>query len=138
MVNADNPDERRRFQFNPSPVDISNKIEYEQMDAPGLGHPFYQYTKGNSDIYSFTIQLDDKGRESGYTADFIDFINQFKPKEGQFDPPSPVIIAYGSAFIIEGVITEVKTTINRFDPDSLFPTQADIDITIQTINGRGR
>jgi hypothetical protein len=126
--------EYREFQFNPVPVDQDININYTDVKAPGLPHPFFQYTGGEADNISFNIELDDSYTGSKSTNSFLNFMQRFRPaKDGtQFAPPPQVIIAYGMNFYT-GLVSGMKITTDQFDPQTLIPTKAVIAITIRTL-----
>jgi len=89
--------------------------------------------KGEADIITFTIQLDDLGMYSGYTEEFLTFMERFKPEQtGRFKPPPPVIIAYGTLYR-KGLITSMRLKRDRFDPTSLSTIRATLDISIKSL-----
>jgi len=123
----------RRFQFNPEPLDESIQVAYQEITAPGLSHPFFQYVGGNSDEITFEIHLNDAGEHLGYTEDFMAFLDRFRPRRNtQFSPPPPVILSYGP-YQKTGIVTSMKISRERFDSRSLRTTKATISLSIKTL-----
>jgi hypothetical protein len=130
--------EMQYFMINPTPINEDISVSFNEAKAPGLSHPFFQYIGGEADEISFDIEIDDRIGEIAYTggmtADFIAFMQRFRPaKSGkQFSPPPPIIVAYGQNYF-EGLVTSMKVTKDRFDSDVLKPTKATISITIKSL-----
>ncbi len=132
------PEEYREFQFNPTPIERSVINNFEPIQAPGINTPSFQYTGGEAEIYNITIYLDDKGEELGYTSEFLDFMERFTSKgNAQFSPPSPVIISYGTNFLLNGLVMDINIHEDRFDPETLMVTRAEIGLTINISPKRG-
>jgi hypothetical protein len=124
------------FQFNPVPIEESLGTNFEEMNSPGMSHPFFQYVNGKADSITFDLNLNDFGfseRNDGYTENFLKFLSRFKPDRGgaRFSPPPPVIIAYGT-FYRTGIIQDMKITRNRFSRD-LKTIEAVVSITMATL-----
>lgn len=125
--------ESKEFQFNPTPINEEISVFYSEITSPGLAHPLFQYVRGEADIITFTIQLDDLGMYSGYTEEFLTFMERFKPEQtGRFKPPPPVIIAYGTLYR-KGLITSMRLKRDRFDPTSLSTIRATLDVSIKSL-----
>jgi len=123
-------EETYNFQFNPTPLEESNVTNFEVMESPGLATPYVQYTGGENNEHNFVIYLNDKGMHFGYTRMSLHFFERFHPKNNkQFQPPPPILLAYGRRCII-GVVTAMEISKELFTPASLMPTKAEIDITI--------
>lgn len=123
----------KKFQFNPTPMQSEVVVDYAQMDSPGLAHPFFQYVGGMADEIVFTIYLDDKGEYKGYTQEFLNFLQTFRARDNsKFAPPNPVTIAYGEN-VRTGLIYGMSIQENRFDPISLIPVRAEVEVKIKSL-----
>lgn len=132
---------RRPFPFNPTPLEESRMNEFVDMKSPGLNSPYFQYTGGEANVHTFTMYVNDKakGQTFGSTFDMLNFLRQFKPDSNeQFNPPPPIMIAYGTGNkVILGIVENMDIKRERFSPDTLLPVSAEIQLTIKELPPEG-
>lgn len=129
--------EYKLFQFNPIPIDEDISTDFKEIKAAGISHPFYQYASGNSDQIKFELYLNDlwfQRTKPNYTEDFIRFLYRFRPERGatRFDPPPPIIIAYGP-FYRNGLVSGMQISRTRLDPSTLAAIEATVTLSIITL-----
>ena len=140
LVNPVGEDETREFKIAPHTISEDISIDYDDITAPGIAHPYLQFVKGNSMGVRFDIELSDRASQTsrGYTEDFIDFLYRFLPdNEGEttedyFIPPPMAKMAYGDNLYV-GVITDLTVKRKQFHPDTLATTRAVVEVTMATV-----
>jgi hypothetical protein len=124
--------ERLEFQYNPENISDSKTTDYATIKIPGLSHPRYQYVSGGARQINFKISLFMKDVKK--TVEWIQAL-QYPTHEGTMlkNAPHRVLLVVGDLYPgLECVVKQVKATyFGLFDPASLLPQQADVDLSLE-------
>ncbi len=124
--------ERLEFQYNPSTISDSKSTEYATIKIPGMSHPRYQYVSGGPRQINFKLELFMK--EVKKNVDWI-WALQYPEHEGTMlkNAPHRVLLVVGDLYSgIECVVKQVRVQyFGLFDPASLLPQRADVDLSLE-------
>ena len=126
------------FQINPIPLNKSYSVEYEELESPGSSHPIHQFTRGNSNEYTFDIELNDRFSdcELGHTKQFLNFMKNLLPQgdyQDPFRPPPTITIGLGDNFTETCVLKNFDVEEHRLHPETLDPIAATVSVTVNTV-----
>jgi hypothetical protein len=129
--------EKLIFQHNPNEFQITRTPNWATSETPGMSHPKMQFINGGVKKISFTLNLyfDDRGRELVIRQ--MDWLEALTYPDydgnGNFNRGAhPVLFNFGDMVKnMRAVVTNYQAKpYYLFDPTSLLPLRADIDIEL--------
>ncbi|OPZ83699.1 MAG: hypothetical protein BWY76_02162 [bacterium ADurb.Bin429] len=134
--------ERLAFQYNPNEIVDSKSTTYATLVVPGMSHPRYQYVAGDARKITFTVTFykGDVRRQVAWLQALL-----YPTHQGTMlqQAPHPVLFFFGELYPgIACLVREVRAHYAYlFDPATLQPQRADVEITLeelvsQSVNAR--
>ena len=126
--------ERLAFQYNPNDIVDSKATTYATLVVPGMSHPRYQYVAGDARKISFTASFyqDSVQQQVAWLQSLL-----YPTHEGTMltQAPHPVLFFFGELYPgMTCVVREVRAHYAYlFDPDTLQPQRAEVEITLEEI-----
>lgn len=128
--------EMKSFMYNPPQISFSRGSTYSEISSPGMSYPLFQFVKGESMRFNFSLYFYDKPC-TGVIKEWLNFLNGFLPPEYtykenySFTKPPHLIIAMGS-FVKVCVLESLGTTYTDFN-SQLQPTEATFSLSLRRI-----
>ena len=119
------------FLYNPSSYTTSRQMNYQELTAPGISYPQFQFVSGGAKEINFTLFL--YGTE-GEPKQFINFLNDFLPREKSDYPfmrPPEMLFAFG-AYIKKCILVSFNEEYIEFNED-LTPKLVEIALTLKVV-----
>jgi len=126
--------ERLAFQYNPNDIVDSKATTYATLVVPGMSHPRYQYVAGDARKISFTASF-----YTGAVQQQVAWLQSllYPAHEGTMLKTAPhlVLFFFGALYPgIKCIVREVRTHYAYlFDPDTLQPQRAEVEVTLEEI-----
>ena len=126
--------ERLAFQYNPNDIVDSKATSYASIVVPGMSHPRYQYVAGEARKISFLVSFyqGEVRRQVAWLQSLL-----YPAHEGTMlkTAPHPVLFFFGELYPgIACLVREVRAHYAYlFDPDTLQPRRADVEITLEEL-----
>jgi hypothetical protein len=126
--------ERLAFQYNPSDIVDSKATSYAAIVVPGMSHPRYQYVAGDARKISFTVTLyqGDVRKQVAWLQSLL-----YPTLDGSQvkTAPHPVLFFFGELYPgLACLVREVRAHYSYlFDPDTLQPRRADVELTLEEL-----
>ncbi len=120
------------FQYNPSEVVDDKATMFAAIRVPGMSHPRYQYVSGEPRKIVFRLHF-----FKGPVRDHVNWLRSLLYPEhaGTMLETAPhrVLLVFGDLF--PGVLCIVRQVKARFhglfEPDTLLPQQAEVDVVLE-------
>lgn len=120
------------FQYNPSEVVDEKATHFAAIRIPGMSHPRYQYVAGEPRRIVFKLQF-----FKGPVKERVNWLQSLLYPEHADTmlrhAPHRVLFVFGSLFPnVLCIVREVKARFfGLFEPETLLPEQADVDIVLE-------
>ena len=121
----------KEFLYNPSSYSTNRQMNYQELTAPGISYPQFQFVSGGAKEISFTLFL---YGNKGEPKDFINFLNGFLPVEKSNSPfrkPPEMLFAYG-AYIKKCILVGFSEEYIQFNED-LTPKIVEVALTLKVV-----
>ena len=126
--------ERLAFQYNPNDIVDSKATIYATLVVPGMSHPRYQYVAGDARKISFVASFY-QGEVKKQVAWLQSLL--YPTHEGTMlkTAPHPVLFFFGELYPgVTCLVREIRAHYTYlFDPNTLQPRRADVEITLEEI-----
>jgi hypothetical protein len=129
--------ERLAFQYNPNAIVDSKAATYASIVVPGMSHPRYQFIAGDARKISFTLSCyqGDVRRQVAWLQSLL-----YPAYEGSMltSAPHTVLFFFGELYPgIACLVREVRAHYSYlFDPETLQPRRADVEVTLEELVDR--
>ena len=126
--------ERLAFQYNPSDIVDSKATSFASIVVPGMSHPRYQYVAGEARKISFLVSFyqGEVRRQVAWLQSLL-----YPAHEGTVlkTAPHAVLFFFGELYPgIACLVREVRAHYAYlFDPDTLQPRRADVELTLEEL-----
>ena len=126
--------ERLAFQYNPHDIVDSKATSYASIVIPGMSHPRYQYVAGDARKITFVASF-----YQGSVQQQVAWLQSllYPTHEGTMlkVAPHPVLFFFGELYPgVQCLVREVRAHYTYlFDPTTLQPRRADVEITLEEI-----
>lgn len=134
---------QNRFTFPMNPESIEESVEpvYAETTVPGQNRPMYQFINGGPRKLKFTLNFFYESRKRSLIRDQIDALKSLTQRRytgvlgGAYGGPPPLNFFYGDYFRGERFIVQSLSirSFDLFDPATLLPMRADVDITLAAV-----
>jgi len=120
------------FQYNPSEVVDDKATMFAAIRVPGMSHPRYQYVSGEPRKIVFRLQF-----FKGPVKQRVTWLQSLLYPEHAGTmlehAPHRVLFVFGSLFPgVQCIVRQVKARFHGlFEPDTLLPQQADVDVVLE-------
>lgn len=120
------------FQYNPSEVVDEKATHFAAIRIPGMSHPRYQFVSGEPRKILFRLSL-----FKGPVKERVHWLQSLLYPEHAGTmlkhAPHRVLFIFGSLFpSVLCIVREVKARFHGlFEPDTLLPEQADVDLVLE-------
>ena len=128
---------RLEFQWTPSEVRNSVRINWSNQEIPGRSHPIMQYSSTGQQTWSLSLLFDGDATDPTFVADRARWIKslcypQYKDRRGQLQrPPHVCLLVYGQWLNVKVVVTAYEATYGPlYMPDTLYPLNGKIDVEL--------
>jgi len=126
--------ERLAFQYNPNDIVDSKSTSYATLVVPGMSHPRYHFVAGDARKISFTVtfyQQDVKTNVAWLQALLYPTHAGTMLKQA----PHQVLFFFGELYPgTPCLVREVRAHYSYlFDPDTLQPRRADVEVTLEEL-----
>jgi len=129
--------ERLAFQYNPNDIVDGKATTYATIVVPGMSHPRYQYVAGDARKISFTVSFyqGDVRQQVAWLQSLL-----YPAHEGSMlkTAPHAVLFFFGELYPgIACLVREVRAHYSYlFDPETLQPRRADVEVTLEELVDR--
>lgn len=142
LVMLDDPSNRLVFQYNPERIEDSRSPNWSSITVPGISHPRHQFVNGGARVVSFRLSFlypDDDRNGIRKRIKWLQSLTYPQHDGNNLLQASPPIMIFGFGNFypsLKCIVTNVKVTaFDLFDPTSLNPLRADIDIELEETLG---
>ena len=130
------------FMMNPDSISRSTSPTWAEHSVPGQHRPVYQFVNGGQQTLSFKLEFFYAERNRTHIRDQIDTLRSLaeprglRGSAGQYDGPPVVSFFFGDYIRGETFIVRSLTerAFDLFDPLSLLPMRASVDIELMAID----
>lgn len=121
-----------QFQFNPNSIKSARGVKYSEMQGCGSAYPTYQYTGGEGETISFSLDIIGDVNKATESITFLEGLMPPKNPQANFQVPPIVYFAFGSSFTEKCVLNGLSKSHGDFD-ENLGTQSVTFDIELKVI-----
>lgn len=105
------------FQLNPSTITTKRGVKYSEIQGCGSAYPSYQYTGGEGETISFTLDVIGSKTKSEESIKYMEGLMPSKSTQEIFKIPPLFYFAFGSSFTEVCVLEGLEKSHEEFDQE---------------------
>lgn len=121
-----------KFQFNPNTLKTSRGANYNTIQGCGSPYPLYQYTGGEGEKITFTLEIFEDADKCKETINYLEGLMPSKNPTATFSKPPIFYFSFGNSFTEKCILTKLDKSHLLFNKD-LATTDLSINIELEVI-----